>query len=39
MNPLKLKLGKKYGSGGLVQDANGVRMNYDGSDVLLRKRA
>ncbi len=40
MNPLKLKLGKKTGSGGyLVQDAKGVRAAWSECDVLLRKRA
>ncbi len=41
LNPLKLKLGKKGGSGYLVQDAKGVGMKqgYDEFDVLLRKRA
>ncbi len=39
LNPLKLKLGTKWGSGCLVQDAEGVRAKYDACDVLLRKRA
>lgn len=38
-NPLKLKLGIKYGSGDLVQDAKGVREWGSGCDVVLRKRA
>ncbi len=36
---LKLKLGKKWGSGYLVQDAKGVRAYISGWDVLLLKRA
>ncbi len=39
LNPLKLKLGEKYSSGGLVQEAKGVRATWSFYDVLLRKRA